>query len=139
MSVVTKRFTVCTKGDTDIIDITEKVQGFLSTLGIDDGLINVSIAGSTAAITTCEYEPGLVKDLKDFFQKIIPQSHSYHHNVAWADGNGHAHVRSSFIDTSKSFSFSGKALNLGTWQQIILIDFDNRSRSREIIVQIVGE
>ncbi len=139
MAVITKRFSLSTSGDCDIIDITDRVQSVLSPSNIKAGIINISIAGSTAAITTCEYEPGLVKDLKTFFNKYIPKNHNYEHNNAWGDGNGHAHISSSLVGPSKSFPFFDKKINLGTWQQIILIDFDSRSRKREVIVQIVGE
>ena len=95
--------------------------------------------GSTAGITTVEYEPGLLKDIPEFFENIIPSKNTYHHDETWHDGNGYAHVRASLQGASFTVPFQNSKLLLGTWQQIILIDFDNRSRSRKIIVQLTGE
>ena len=106
--------------------------------GVEDGIGLAFIAGSTAAITTVEYEPGLVKDLEEFFDKIAPVDHDYHHEQTWHDGNGHAHVRASLVGPSIAFPVSGGRPVLGTWQQLILIDFDNKPRSREVFVKVVG-
>jgi len=136
--VISERIKLSTKGNAEIIDITDQVSGKLSKLKIKDGIVNISVVGSTSALTTCEYEPGLVQDLKDLFNKIIPPG-SYNHDQAWGDGNGHSHLRSSLLGPSVTFPFNDKKLILGRWQQIIYIDFDNRPRQREIVLQFVGE
>ena len=107
--------------------------------GVKKGIVNISVVGSTAALTTCEFEPGLVQDIKDTFDKLIPEGKKYHHDAAWGDGNGHAHLRSSLVGPSLTVSFKEAELVLGTWQQIIFIDFDNRPRQRKIILQFLGE
>ncbi len=139
MSVVTEYIQLSTKGDTEIVDITSRVADKLKGSRLKNGIVNINVCGSTGAVTTCEYEPGLVKDLKEFFQKIIPQGKTYYHDEAWHDGNGHSHVRAALIGSSRSFPFNDGTLALGTWQQIIFIDFDNRPRQRKLILQFVGE
>ena len=139
MKVLTKFFNISTQGDTDILDITDSVQQHLLKSGLKNGLVHVSIAGSTAGITTCEYEPGLIHDLKQIFQQLIPKGKRYSHDAKWGDGNGFSHLRASLIGGSITVSFSAARLLLGTWQQIIFIDFDNRPRRREIILQFIGE
>ena len=138
MSVNTQYLHFSTQGNTDIIEITSDVQEALSKAKLKAGTVTVSVVGSTAGVTTCEYEPGLEKDLKDFFQKIIPQS-EYHHDQAWGDGNGHAHLRASLLGPSLTIPFVKGKLILGTWQQIIFLDFDNRKRQREVVLQFIGE
>ena len=138
MVVSTHTFNIHTKGNTDVKDITDQVDSCLEKSGLKDGILTVFIGGSTAGITTIEYEPGLLKDLPEAFEKIAPTGKSYHHDQTWHDGNGHSHVRSSFIGTSLTIPFSNGKMLLGTWQQIVLIDFDNRARNRKIIVQIIG-
>lgn len=138
MAVITKYIKLSTQGNTDIIDITDQVEDLLNDSFVDNGIISINVIGSTAALTTCEFEPGLIKDLKEFFEKIAPQG-KYHHDVTWNDGNGHSHLRSSIVGTSITVPFTEKSLVLGTWQQIIFIDFDVKPRTREIVVQIVGE
>lgn len=139
MTVVTKKIKLDTKGDTDIIDITAQVASALSKSKLGSGAVTVFVPGSTGGLTTVEYEPGLVQDLKDYFEKIAPKSGHYEHNVRWHDGNGYAHVRASFLGPSISVPFVDNKLQLGTWQQIIFIDFDNRPRSRELLVQLIGK
>ncbi|MFA4992281.1 MAG: secondary thiamine-phosphate synthase enzyme YjbQ [Candidatus Omnitrophota bacterium] len=139
MSVITKKIKLSTKGDTDIINITEKVREITDRSGLDNGSVAVFVPGATAGITTVEYEPGLVQDMKDFFEKISPKAAKYNHNTKWGDGNGYAHVRASCLGPGLTVPLIDKKLSLGTWQQIILIDFDNRARDREVIVQIIGE
>ncbi len=139
MSVKTFEFSVSTKGRTDIIDITAQVQKIVNESGISEGNALVFVPGSTAGITTIEYEPGLLKDYPEFLEKIIPSNIRYHHDDTWHDGNGHSHVRAALQGASFTVPFTNGSLLLGTWQQIILIDFDNRSRNRRIIVQINGE
>ena len=136
--VITKKIKLNTKGDTDIIDITHQVASAVSKSDIANGIATVFVSGSTGGLTTVEYEPGLIQDLKDFFEKIAPKNGNYQHNMRWHDGNGYAHIRASFLGPSITVPFNNKELLLGTWQQIIFIDFDNRPRSREIIVQIIG-
>ena len=139
MSVVTKKIKLTTKGDTDIIDITSQVTSYVSKSGVGSGIVIVFVSGSTGGLTTVEYEPGLVQDLKDYFEKIAPKTGKYEHNLRWHDGNGYAHVRASFLGPSISIPLVNGKLQLGTWQQIVFIDFDNRPRSRELMVQIVGD
>lgn len=138
MIVESKRFKILTKGNADILDITPEVQSNLDATKITNGIINISVIGSTGALTTCEFEPGLKADLKDFFDKIIPQG-NYKHDQAWGDGNGHSHLRASLVGSSLTIPFENKKLILGTWQQIIFLDFDNRKRNREIVLQFLGE
>jgi len=139
MAVTTKKIKLNTKGNTDIIDITSQVSSIVSKNDIKDGIVTIFVSGSTGGLTTVEYEPGLIQDLKRFFEKIAPKSDNYQHDLQWHDGNGYAHVRASFLGPSILVPFSNKTLQLGTWQQIIFIDFDNRARSRELVVQIMGE
>lgn len=139
MPVVNKKIKLNTKGNTDIIDITGEVAGAVSKAGLKSGVVTVFVPGSTGGLTTVEYEPGLVQDLKKFFEKIAPEGGTYQHNLRWHDGNGYAHVRASFLGPSISVPFIDGKLQLGTWQQIIFIDFDNRSRSRELIIQVIGD
>ena len=137
-TVSTTFFNVKTEGNSDILDITSYVQEKITSLGFKEGSALVFVGGSTAGITTIEFEPGLKKDYPAFLEKIIPSGIKYHHNDTWHDGNGHSHVRAALQGASFTVPFSNGRLLLGTWQQIILIDFDNRSRNREIIVQITG-
>ena len=139
MAVKTFSFTVETKGFTDIIDITPRVSQIVSESGIMEGSALVFVPGSTAGITTIEYEPGLLKDYPEFFERIIPSNKRYSHDDTWHDGNGFSHVRAALQGASFTVPFSAGKLLLGTWQQIILVDFDNRGRSRRVIVQINGE
>ena len=139
MSVITKKFKIKTKGFTDILDITPQVEKALKESGLKDGILTVFVPGSTAGITTIEYEPGLLKDLPKTLEKIAPSNIDYAHNLTWGDGNGFSHIRSALIKTSFTVPFVNSEMILGTWQQIVLLDFDNRSRNREIIVQIMGE
>jgi len=139
MTIKTTSFELATKGHTDIIDITENVQRAVSDAGMAEGQVQVFVAGSTAGITSIEYEPGLLKDLPQAFEKFAPTGVTYHHDATWGDGNGYAHVRAAMLGPSFVAPFKEGRLILGTWQQIVLIDFDNRSRQRKIIVQIIGE
>ena len=139
MTIVTKKINLKTKGDADIINITAEVMSAVSNSGLKNGLAVIFVPGSTAGVTTIEYEPGLVHDMKAFFEKIAPESGEYQHNIRWQDGNGYSHVSAAFLGPSLTVPFADKKLNLGTWQQIVLIDFDNRPRNREIIVQVTGE
>lgn|SRR5512146_91080 len=138
MAVETRSFRVDTKGNSDIVDITDKVAGEIDKSSFSEGSALVFVGGSTAGITTIEFEPGLRKDYPEFFERLIPSGKRYNHDDTWHDGNGHSHIRASLQGASFTVPFVHKKLLLGTWQQIILIDFDNKSRSREIIVQLNG-
>ena len=137
--VHTERLHLQTAGDGDIIDITDAVAGCVRQSGLHDGIVTVFVPGSTAGVTTVEYEPGLVKDLQELFERIAPSGRGYHHDLRWGDGNGYSHVRASLLGPSLTVPFVAGAMTLGTWQQIILIDMDNRSRRREVVVQVLGE
>jgi secondary thiamine-phosphate synthase enzyme len=139
MTVVTNDVTLQSRGNCDIIDITSQVVKYVEKSGITSGIITLFIVGSTAGITTVEYEPNLLSDFKDMWDRVIPQNIPYEHNRTWGDGNGHSHVRASTLGASLTVPFVNKRLTLGTWQQIIFVDFDNRPRSRKIVIQILGE
>lgn len=139
MTVKSYKFKVNSKGYCHLEDITSQVAGCLDKSGLKDGLCCVAVAGSTAAISTIEYEPGLLKDIPEFFEKLFPSDIPYHHDETWHDGNGFSHMRSFLLKTSHTVPFSNSRLLLGAWQQIVLADFDNKSRSREVVVQIIGE
>ena len=138
MAVINEKFTVHTAGNTDIIDITKQVQNCVYKHELKDGLVCVSVQGSTSAVTTIEYEEGLVKDLREALERIAPAGQEYHHDEIWHDGNGYAHIRSALVGTSACVALVDGLLNLGTWQQIILLDFDNKPRSRCVTVQIIN-
>jgi len=139
MTVVTKDITLQSRGNCDIIDITSQVAKNVEKSGVNSGIVTLFIGGSTAGITTIEYEPNLLSDFKNMWDRVIPQNIPYEHNKTWGDGNGHSHVRASTLGASLIIPFVNKKLTLGTWQQIILVDFDNRPRSRKIAIQILGE
>jgi secondary thiamine-phosphate synthase enzyme len=139
MTVVTKDITLQSKGNCDIIDITSQVAKNVEESGVNSGIVTLFIVGSTAGITTIEYEPNLVSDFKHMWDRVIPQSIHYEHNKTWGDGNGHSHVRASTLGASLIIPFTNKQLILGTWQQIVFVDFDNRPRSRKLAIQILGE
>jgi secondary thiamine-phosphate synthase enzyme len=138
-AIVTDKVSVETRGDADIHDLTESVQGLVRKHGFREGQALVFVAGSTAGITTIEYEPGLLKDLPEAFERLAPRGLDYHHEQAWHDGNGHSHVRASLLGPSITVPFAGGKLLTGTWQQIVLVDFDNRPRRRDVVVQLSGE
>ncbi len=133
-----KSFSISTGGDTDIINITAQVGEIVSSSVFSDGTATVFVPGSTAGVTTIEFESGAVSDLKAAFERIAPQEIEYAHNARWGDGNGHSHVRAALLGASLSVPFGDSHLLFGTWQQIVLVDFDNRPRTREVIVQTVG-
>ena len=139
MKTITEKISVNTNGNTDILDITDDARTLLLKTGVKNGIVTFFVQGSTAGLTTVEYEPGLLKDLPLTFEKIAPAGSRYFHDDTWGDGNGHSHVRASLLGPSLTVPFTNGIMTLGTWQQIILIDFDNRSRRREIIMQIMGE
>ena len=137
--VVTTKISLQTKGECDLIDITPQVEKELAGTDINSGLVTLFVAGSTAGISTIEFESGLLSDFKGMWERNVPRNIPYNHDRAWGDGNGHSHVRASLLGASLVVPFNNKRLTLGTWQQIILVDFDNRPRSRQVIMQIMGE
>jgi len=139
ITIHTKTITESTLGFCDIIDITAKFREQIRAARMRIGAATLFVNGSTAALTTIEHEPGLVKDLKEFLEKHIPSDRRYHHDDRWGDDNGFSHLRATLFGPSLAIPVVDGAPSLGTWQQIILIDFDNRPRSREIIVQLIGE
>ena len=139
MTIATKRIQINTNGHADTINVTTDISREVNNSGINSGIVTVFIPGSTAGICTIEYEPGLISDIKDMWERLVPSNLNYEHNKAWGDENGHSHVRSSLLGTSITIPFVSKRLTLGTWQQVVIVDFDNRPRSREIILQIIGE
>ena len=139
MKIHTDYVEISTKGNTDIVDITPQVGDVLSQSGLKEGRLTVFVSGSTAGITSIEYEPGLLRDLPEAMDKIAPMGIPYHHDATWGDGNGHAHVRAALIGASFTVPFKSGRMLLGTWQQIVVLDFDNRSRHRKIVVQLMGE
>ncbi|MFH1775100.1 MAG: secondary thiamine-phosphate synthase enzyme YjbQ [Chloroflexota bacterium] len=137
--VITEKISLQSQGEGDIIDITAQVERRLAEASISSGTVTLFVTGSTAGITTIEYEPGLISDLKGMWERTIPKDIPYDHNRRWGDGNGYSHVRASLLGPSLTVPFSDRKLALGTWQQIVIIDFDNRPRSRDVVLQIIGE
>ena len=139
MTVITKTTQIKTKGENDMIDITEQTLKAVEQSKLEDGIITVFVSGSTAAVTTIEYEPGLKQDFPRMLSRIVPKDIEYEHDNAWHDGNGHSHIRASLIGPSLTIPFKEGSLMLGTWQQIVLLETDIRPRERKIILQIIGE
>ncbi len=137
--VFTETFSLSAKGFCDIIDVTGKVAKSVSRSGISDGIVTVFCPGSTCSLTTIEYETGVIRDLAKAIEKIVPSNVPYEHDRRWGDGNGFSHVRAALLKPSVTVPLVKKQLSLGTWQQIVFLDFDNRERRREIIVQVIGE
>ena len=139
MKVITKIVQLRSSKENDIIDLTEQTSEALKESKLENGLVTVFVSGSTAAMTTIEYEPGLRHDFPKMLSRIVPKDIQYHHDDTWHDGNGHSHVRASLIGPSLSIPFSNGLLNLGTWQQIVMLEMDTRQRERVITLQILGE
>jgi secondary thiamine-phosphate synthase enzyme len=137
--VVTKKISLQTKGHCDIINVTPQVEQQVAETKINNGVATIFMSGSTAGITTIEFESGLLSDFQSMWERNIPQNIPYNHDRAWGEGNGYAHVRASLLGASLVVPVNDKRLTLGTWQQIVLVDFDNRPRSRQLILQIMGE
>ncbi|MDD4876757.1 MAG: secondary thiamine-phosphate synthase enzyme YjbQ [Dehalococcoidales bacterium] len=137
--VITSYIDNNTKGNCDIINITPQVEQKLAKAEINSGIINVFITGSNAGINTIEFEPGVLTDFREMWERITPRNISYKHDFRWGDGNGYSHVRASILGASLTIPFNSKKLTLGTWQQIVIVDFDNRPRTRQIILQIMGD
>ena len=139
ITIETKKIIESTAGFCAIIDITAKLKEHIQRAKIRAGTATLFVSGSTAALTTIEHEPGLIQDLKEFVEKYIPSDRRYHHDDRWGDDNGFSHLRASLFGPSLAIPIENAAPSLGTWQQVILLDFDNRPRTREIIVQLIGE
>lgn len=139
MTVKTTSISLSTNGNADIQDITDQITNTVLKSELTSGIATVFCPSSTSALTTIEYESGAVSDLKRLFDEIIPPSREYAHNERWHDGNGYSHVRAALLGPSMTVPFVNRQLTLGTWQQIIYLDFDNRPRKRELIVQLIGE
>lgn len=139
MAVVTKSLKLSTQGESDVRDLTDAVAEAVRDSGVRDGTITVFVPGSTAGVTTIEFEDGVVRDLCDAIDRVAPRNIPYAHDARWGDMNGYSHVRASLVGPSLVVPFREKRLLLGRWQQIVFIDFDNRPRKREIVLQIVGE
>jgi secondary thiamine-phosphate synthase enzyme len=128
-----------TRGNTDILDITQQVSECIRSSNMTNGQVTLFCPSSTSGVTTIEYEPGVIQDLKTIFEEIVPEEYEYQHEKAWHDGNGHSHVRAALLKASITIPVVDGRMTLGTWQQIVYIDFDNMPRKREIIVQLIGE
>lgn len=137
--IVHNRISMQTRGNGDIVDVTHQVSDLVAVSGISNGTVTLFVTGSTAGITTIEYESGLVSDFTQMWDRLVPTNIVYDHDRRWGDGNGHAHVRASLLGSSLVIPIVDKRMTLGTWQQIIVVDFDNRPRSREIAAQVMGE
>jgi len=137
--VVSRQIQVSTRGNGDAVDITQLVAKQVQDSGIRSGIATLFAAGSTYALTTMEFESGVVHDLRHLLDELAPPGADYRHNLRWGDGNGHAHVRHALMGASLTIPFVDGRLTLGTWQQVVLLDFDNRPRSRSVIVQVLGE
>jgi secondary thiamine-phosphate synthase enzyme len=138
MKILTRFFDLSTQGNNDVIDITEHIRQHLKETLLEEGNVTIFNPGSTAGITTIEYEPGLIVDIKKFFENLVPKENSYDHDKRWHDGNGYSHIRSSLVKPSLVVPFFRSELLLGTWQQIVFFEFDNRPRNRRVVTQFIG-
>ena len=139
MEIITDHLHLQTGRDLDIIDITDQIKGIINSHGITRGQVTIFVQGSTGGISTIEYEPGLLKDLPELWEKLAPSAKTYHHNKTWHDGNGHAHLRATLTKPDLTVPIENGEMTLGTWQQIIFLDYDVPARSRKLVVQIIGE
>ena len=139
MKIMNSKITINTKGNGDFTNITNQLLSSLDNVGLRNGIMTVFVSGSTAGITTFEYEPGLIRDLKEFYDKVAPSNVHYHHDDTWGDANGFSHVRATLTGPSLVIPFENGKLLLGTWQQVVLVEFDNRPRKRDVVMQIMGE
>jgi len=139
MPIKTFSISLNTSGDSDVHDITDAIADAVSKSGLKAGTVTIFCPSSTSALTTIEYESGAVNDLRRLFDEIIPQNREYAHNARWHDGNGHSHIRASLLGPSLTIPFVESQLTLGTWQQVIYVDFDNKPRRRELVLQMIGE
>ncbi len=139
MSVVTKELAFQTRGEVELVDLTAQINGALRETDIKAGIVTIFVPGATGAVTTIEYEPGLIQDLPDALERLFPRAIEYQHELRWHDGNGHSHIRAAFLGPSLTVPFKDQSMLLGTWQQVIFIELDVRRRSRRVILQILGE
>jgi secondary thiamine-phosphate synthase enzyme len=139
VAVFQKEIRLSTKGGCHVLDITVQINRIVTASGIDTGIVNISGVGSTLGVTTLEFETGCVSDLERALEQIAPSNANYAHNARWGDENGYSHLRSALVGTAKTFPVTGGRLALGTWQQIVLCDFDDRPRERQVVVTVVGE
>jgi secondary thiamine-phosphate synthase enzyme len=139
VDVVTTRISFHTSGETDIINITDQLEKTIRDSGLKEGVATVFVPGSTGALTTIEYEPGLLEDFPNMLERVAPRDIEYEHEKRWHDGNGRSHVRASLIGPSITIPFQNAKPTLGTWQQLVFVELDVRSRSRQVVVQIMGE
>lgn len=139
MPVESRTIRLSTRGFCDVVNITPEIESAMAGHSLSAGVITLFVPGSTAGLTTLEYEPGCVQDLQDAFERLVPQDAHYAHNARWGDGNGFSHVRAALLGPSLQVPFADRELKLGTWQQVVLVDFDNRPRQRIVLLQFVGE
>ncbi len=139
MTVATKHVSLETEGNGDVINISDAVQNCIAESGIGAGVVTIFTPSATSGLTTLEYESGCVEDLQRLFDEIIPEDRAYAHNLRWGDGNGHSHARAALVKPSLTVPICEGVMTLGTWQSIVLVDFDNRPRQRKLVVQIMGE
>lgn len=139
MQVITRTIFIRSKGEGDMIDITPEISKILTESKLKDGIITIFVSGSTAAVTTIEYEPGLRQDFPHMLSRIVPKNIEYQHENMWHDGNGHSHVRASLIGPSLTIPFKDSTLMLGTWQQIVFLEMDINKRERNVILQMMGD
>ncbi len=139
MTVVSASISLSTQGNTDVHEITDQVSRLVNESGVRQGIVTIFCPSSTSGVTTIEYEPGCVTDLRRRFEELIPSDRPYQHDQTWGDANGYSHMRAALLKASLTIPFVNSQLTLGTWQQIIYIDFDNRPRHRELVLQIIGE
>lgn len=137
--VITESVKLSTRGNGEIVDITGQVARKVAESELDDGTVTIFSPSATSSLTTIEYESGLVHDLQNLFDRLVPQDIDYRHNLRWGDGNGHSHVRAALFGASLTVPFVDKRLTLGTWQQIVFLDFDVRPHNRELVLQMIGE
>ena len=139
MKIINRKTSLSTRGSGDLIDITDVLSTALKDTAFQIGNMTVFVSGSTAGITTLEYEPGLIRDVGEFYEKLAPSNRPYHHDETWGDANGFSHIRATLTGPSLTIPFEDGKLLLGTWQQVVLAEFDNHPRTREITIQIIGE
>lgn len=137
--VLNRQVDLNTRGNGHILDITDEVSREVQGCGLETGIVTLFTPSSTSALTTIEYEPGAIKDLQDFFDRTVPPDIEYEHHLRWGDGNGHSHVRHALLGPSLTVPFVHGQLTLGTWQQIVFVDFDSRPRARSVVLQLMGE
>jgi secondary thiamine-phosphate synthase enzyme len=139
MTVITERIELTSRGHAEVMEISGQIEQIVRQSELENGTVTIFCPSSTSALTTIEYEPGCVKDLQRLFDEIITPDREYAHNARWGDGNGHSHVRAALLGPSLTVPFVDARLTLGTWQQIIYVDFDNKPRQRRLVVQLIGE